>query len=59
MTEVSTTRNRYAAPRIRLLQWLLPSSGERRQATVVFSDLSGYTAMSENDPEEMEGIIAY
>lgn len=58
MTEVSTTGNRYAAPRIPLLQLLLLSSGERRQAAAVFSDLSGYTARSENDPEEMEGIIA-
>ena len=32
--------------------------GERRQATVVFSDLSGYTAMNEQlDPEEVEGIM--
>ncbi len=33
--------------------------GERRQATVVFSDLSGFTAMSERmDPEEVEGIMS-
>lgn len=33
-------------------------AGERRQATVVFSDLSGYTAMSEKlDPEEVEAIM--
>jgi class 3 adenylate cyclase/tetratricopeptide (TPR) repeat protein len=33
--------------------------GERRQATVVFSDLSGYTAMNEQlDPEEVEGIMS-
>jgi class 3 adenylate cyclase/tetratricopeptide (TPR) repeat protein len=33
--------------------------GERRQATVVFSDLSGYTAMNEKlDPEEVEGIMS-
>jgi class 3 adenylate cyclase/tetratricopeptide (TPR) repeat protein len=32
--------------------------GERRQATIVFSDLSGYTAMNEQlDPEEVEGIM--
>ena len=30
--------------------------GERRQATIVFSDLSGFMAMNENlDPEKMEG----
>jgi predicted ATPase/class 3 adenylate cyclase len=33
--------------------------GERRQATVVFSDLSGYTAMNEKlDPEEVEAITS-
>ena len=33
--------------------------GERRQATVVFSDLSGYTAMNEQlDPEEVERVMA-
>ncbi|MEE8433270.1 MAG: AAA family ATPase, partial [bacterium] len=33
--------------------------GERRQATVLFSDLSGYTAMNERlDPEEVTGIMA-
>ena len=32
--------------------------GERRQATVVFSDLSGYTAMNEHlDPEEVEKVM--
>ncbi len=32
--------------------------GERRQTTVVFSDLSGYTAMNEQlDPEEVERIM--
>ena len=32
--------------------------GERRQATVVFSDLSGYTALNEQlDPEEVEEIM--
>ncbi len=33
--------------------------GERRHATVVFSDLSGYTALNEAfDPEEVEAIMA-
>ena len=33
--------------------------GERRQATVLFSDLSGYTAMNEKlDPEEVEGVMS-
>ena len=32
--------------------------GERRQATILFSDLSGYTAMNEKlDPEEVEAIM--
>jgi len=32
--------------------------GERRQATILFSDLSGYTAMNEQlDPEEVEEIM--
>jgi class 3 adenylate cyclase/tetratricopeptide (TPR) repeat protein len=35
------------------------SEGDRRQATVLFSDLSGYTAMNERlDPEEVAGIMA-
>lgn len=34
------------------------SAGERRQATVLFSDLSGYTAMNERlDPEEVRAIV--
>lgn len=34
------------------------SKGERRQATVVFSDLSGYAGLSERiDPEEVERIM--
>ena len=33
--------------------------GERRQATVVFSDLSGYTSMNEDlDPEDVEAIMS-
>ena len=34
------------------------SEGERCQATIVFSDLSGYTSMNERlDPEEVEAIM--
>ncbi|MCZ6552550.1 MAG: zinc ribbon domain-containing protein, partial [SAR324 cluster bacterium] len=34
------------------------SEGERRQATVLFSDLSGFTAMTEKlDPEEVQGLM--
>lgn len=33
--------------------------GERKHVTVLFSDLSGYTAMSERlDPEEVKGITS-
>ncbi|MEA1902485.1 MAG: adenylate/guanylate cyclase domain-containing protein, partial [Actinomycetota bacterium] len=32
--------------------------GERRQITVVFSDLSGFTAMSEQlDPEDVQAVM--
>src|SRR5689334_11325160 len=35
-----------------------PGEGERRQATVLFSDLSGYTAMNEKlDPEVVAEIV--
>jgi class 3 adenylate cyclase/tetratricopeptide (TPR) repeat protein len=35
-----------------------PDEGERRHATVMFSDLSGYTALNEAlDPEEVEAIM--
>ena len=35
------------------------SEGERRQATIAFSDLSGYTAMSEKlDPEEVRDLMS-
>ena len=35
------------------------TEGERRLATVVFSDLSGYTSMNERfDPEEVEAIMS-
>ena len=34
------------------------AAGERRQATVVFSDLTGYTAMTERlDPEEVNEVL--
>jgi class 3 adenylate cyclase len=36
----------------------LPEEGERRQATVVFSDLAGYTALTEKrDPEDVEALL--
>ena len=36
-----------------------PLVGERRQATIVFSDLSGYTAMNERlDPEEVQALMS-
>ena len=37
---------------------LTPSSGARKQVTVLFSDMSGYTAMTEKlDPEEVKEIM--
>jgi class 3 adenylate cyclase len=37
----------------------LAIEGERKQVTVLFSDLSGYTAMSEKlDPEEVKNIMS-
>ncbi len=37
---------------------MYPETGERRCATIMFSDLSGYTAMNERlDPEEVEAIM--
>jgi class 3 adenylate cyclase/tetratricopeptide (TPR) repeat protein len=36
----------------------LVGSGERRQATVMFSDVSGYTALTEHlDPEEVHNVL--
>ncbi len=38
---------------------VLEAEGERKHVTVLFSDLSGYTAMSENlDPEEVKEIMS-
>src|SRR5947209_20370283 len=35
-----------------------PDDGERRQATVMFSDLAGYTALNEAlDPEDVEAVM--
>ena len=37
----------------------IPAEGERKHVTVVFSDLTGYTAMSEKlDPEEVKEITS-
>ena len=37
----------------------IPDDGERKHVTVLFSDLSGYTEMSENlDPEELKEITS-
>ena len=38
---------------------LEPSTGDRRQAAVVFADISGYAALCErNDPEEVQALLA-
>jgi class 3 adenylate cyclase/tetratricopeptide (TPR) repeat protein len=43
----------------RVEQVLDLTEGERRQATVLFADLSGYTAMGEClDPEELDDLVA-
>ena len=50
------TRDAKAGPS---LQEQGSAEGERRQATVMFSDLAGYTAMNERlDPEEVRAIVA-
>ncbi|MEE8394434.1 MAG: zinc ribbon domain-containing protein [bacterium] len=49
LSRLSTPTAKTAAP---------APQGERRQATVVFSDLSGYTALNERlDPEEVEAVM--
>jgi len=46
-------------PKHEILDSTSVPEGERRQATVVFSDLSGYTSMNEIlDPEEVEVIMS-
>jgi class 3 adenylate cyclase len=46
------------APHADAAQPFANDTGERRQATVLFSDLSGYTAMNERlDPEEVRSIV--
>jgi len=48
-----------AKPQIEEDQTCLPIEGERKHVTVLFSDMSGYTAMSEKlDPEEVKEITS-
>lgn len=48
-----------AAARPALVVPALADEGERRHATVMFSDLTGYTALNESfDPEEVESLMA-
>ena len=48
-----------AAPPVAAAPTGLTDEGERRHATVMFSDLSGYTALNEAfDPEEVEAVMA-
>ena len=68
MQSASATPPAYGAPReLGAAPGSAPTSapasrgdaGERRHATVVFSDLAGYTAFSEAfDPEEVEAVMA-
>lgn len=47
-----------AATMAPIIDQVIDDSGERRYATVLFSDLTGYTALNEsNDPEEVEEIM--
>jgi len=37
---------------------IIPKEGERRQATILFADISGFTSMSDKmDPEEVSAIV--
>jgi predicted ATPase/class 3 adenylate cyclase len=44
--------------RLKSMEATLPRTGERRSVTVMFADISGFTAMSEKlDPESMRALI--
>src|SRR5215213_8117042 len=48
-----------ASPTANVVPAPVDDEGERRHATVMFSDLSGYTALNESfDPEEVESIMS-
>ena len=47
----------YESPSEETIATSIPNEGERKHVTVLFSDLTGYTAMSEKlDPEELKKI---
>jgi class 3 adenylate cyclase len=47
------------APEVEEVQEKIKEDGERKYVTVMFSDLSGYTSMSEElDPEEVKEIMS-
>ena len=55
---VARARPQTATPATDTLPSTDADAGERRHATVVFSDLCGYTALNESlDPEEVEAIM--
>src|SRR5688572_30709285 len=55
-TLVSTVETEESRPAVRTSA--AEPSGERRQATVVFSDLAGYTSLAEQvDPEEVNELL--
>src|ERR1700758_4418527 len=61
----ATTRFRYASPGSytpkhlaeKILTYRSALEGERKQVTVLFADVSGFTSMSERlDPEDVHGV---
>ena len=49
----------YESPSEEIIATSIPTGGERKHVTVLFSDLTGYTAMSEKlDPEEVKEITS-
>src|SRR5262245_27001867 len=51
---------RQAAPPSGTPSLVAPSLGERRQVTILFADLSGFTALSQAlDPEELHDLVAH
>jgi class 3 adenylate cyclase len=49
----------YESPSEEIIATSIPTEGERKHVTVLFFDLTGYTAMSEKlDPEELKEITS-
>jgi adenylate cyclase len=59
-TSPSTAAFEHGESNILPMDSFAPDDGERRQATILFSDLSGYTSMNEKlDPEEFRVITSH